>query len=65
MQFGQRRDSNGANPRQTGQAKARTDSIVAVRAGRRHHFSRYHDVCREQRNVIGQAFTRQSVIKRP
>jgi hypothetical protein len=28
-QFRQRRDSNGAKPRQTGQANARTDSIVA------------------------------------
>ena len=34
-QFGQRRDSNGTKLRQTGQANARTDSIVAVRAGRR------------------------------
>jgi hypothetical protein len=55
-QFGQRRDSNGAKPRQTGQANARTDSIVAVRAGRRHRFSRYSDVRGEWRNVIGQTF---------
>lgn len=40
-QLGHCRDSNGAKLRQTGQANARTDSIVAVRAGRSHRFSRY------------------------
>ena len=50
-QFGQRRDSNGTKLWQTGQANARTDSIVAVRAGRPHRFSRYRGECR---NVIGQ-----------
>ena len=50
-QFGQRRDSNGTKARQTGQANARTDSIVAVRTGRPHRFSRYRGECR---NVIGQ-----------
>lgn len=64
-QFGQRRDSNGAKPRQTGQANARTDPIVAVRAGWRHRFSRYHDVRGERRLVIGQTFTQQTIIKRP
>ena len=42
-QFGQRRDSNGTKLEQTGQANARTDSIVAVGVGRWHRFSRYRD----------------------
>jgi hypothetical protein len=50
-------------PRQTGQANARTDSIVAVRTGRPYRFSRYRYGSGECRNVVGQNFTRQTYRK--